>query len=95
MPTNVITGQLPNQLPSMNMNSIPSNLGNIFSSLQGGLIGFPKVNNMVCGDFATNANYWALQTSNTANLSVNSDGQRLITRSWSTSNASWTNPCDS
>jgi hypothetical protein len=46
MPTNVITGQLPNQLPSMTMNTIPSNLGNIFSSLQGGLIGFPKVNNM-------------------------------------------------
>jgi hypothetical protein len=34
------------QLPNMAMNNMPSNLGNICFSLQGGLIGFPSMNNV-------------------------------------------------
>ncbi len=46
MPTNFMTLLLPKQLLSMTMNSMPSNLRNICYSLQGGLIGFPSMNNV-------------------------------------------------
>ncbi len=46
MSTNFMSSLLPKQLPNMTMNSMPNNLGNICSSLQGGLIGFPSMNNV-------------------------------------------------
>jgi hypothetical protein len=42
----MLTNFMTSQLPSMTMNSMPSNLGNICSSLQGGLIGFPSMKNV-------------------------------------------------
>jgi hypothetical protein len=41
-----MTSQLPNQLLSMTMNNMPTNLGDIFFNLQGGLIGFSSMNNV-------------------------------------------------
>jgi len=74
MPTNFMTSQLPNQLFGMTTNSMPNNLRDICFSLQGGLIGFPIMNNV--GQWALLQQMQAMQT--LVSLVVSNLGQHGI-----------------
>jgi hypothetical protein len=72
--TNFMTSQLPNQLFGMTTNSMPNNLREICFSLQGGLIGFPSMNNV--GQWALLQQMQAMQTLQTlVSLVVSNLGQ--------------------